>query len=169
MAEWIHQATESPTVGLIRDRIHLLSPEGYGLACKRVRVVNDQRQPHRGSITERLRTEIFMLHGFICDKEAVTANLELHHNASIWTLSTVDLGRAKRTFVELNRLFAPPDCQRERETRLDSAASKRRCHGLGRYQMRTTVRNGSLKVATRGLPSAQGNRTACRPLAKTRS
>src|SRR5215831_15087402 len=106
MSKWIQHPTQSPTVGLILDRVHLLSSGDHRSACKRIRFVNNQRKPHRGSIAERLRAEVGMLHRFVSDKEAITANLELHHNVSVWTLSTLDLGRAKRTFVELNRLGA---------------------------------------------------------------
>lgn len=76
MTERVHDPAQTPAIRLISNRIHQMGSGSDRLLGQSVRIIHDERQPHRGSIPECCRAEIPVLRRFVRHKEDVSANLE---------------------------------------------------------------------------------------------
>ena len=83
----------------VRNRGHLSCAGSNGLCAHRRGVFHNQEHANRAS-TQRFGTEVEVLRGFFGNPELSTGDRQLTHAAAV---HTVQLARAKRRFVEVDR------------------------------------------------------------------
>src|SRR5262245_41523349 len=106
MAEWVGHAAQAPAIRLL-DRDDLARAGGDRSREHRIRIRYGQDHPN-GTTAQRLWAEVAVLRRLVGHPKLGAGDRQPRHHRATGIFHAVDLDRAERRFVELDRSRAIP-------------------------------------------------------------